>query len=196
MNIGNSDWHSFQNFNDEYNKTSWELSVNFEETYISMIKTIRMLAYPKHSNSLIDSRYSHSSSSRRSTSDIPIFIMRPFRGQLEHATYAVVERLRRDGDRAVFWIDTSGWALTEVDLNGRVEDQDFFLDGMYPSSSLSLEIDKVVEGCQQWRLTERGNQKVAFWLHSHVCSYLAREPDKCEMPSPEMYRFPVGEDYW
>jgi len=123
MNIGNSDWHSFQNFNDEYNKTSWELSVSFEETYISMIKTIRMLAYPKHSNSL---------SSRRSTSDIPIFIMRPFRGQLEHATYAVVERLRRDGDRAVFWIDTSGWALTEVDLNGRVEDQDFFLYGMYP----------------------------------------------------------------
>jgi hypothetical protein len=145
MNVGNSDWHSFQNYNDEYNKTSWELSVDFEETYISMIKTIRMLAYPKNSDFLIDSRYPDSSSSRRSTSDIPIFIMRPFRGQLEHATYPVVERLRRDGDRAVFWIDTSGWVLTEVDLNGRVEDQDFFLDGMYPQT--------LYHRARAWRLT-------------------------------------------
>jgi hypothetical protein len=146
MNIGNSDWHSFQNYNDEYNKTTWELSVSFEETYISMIKAIRMLAYPRPSDSFIDYRYTRSSSSQRSTADVPIFIMRPFRGQLDHATYSVVERLRKDGDRAVFWIDTSGWALTEVDLNGRVEDQDFFLDGMCISTILYHRV-------QAWGLT-------------------------------------------
>jgi hypothetical protein len=45
----------------------------------------------------------------------------------------------------VFWIDTSGWALTEVDLNGRVEDQDFFLDGMYPKT--------LCHRARAWRLT-------------------------------------------
>lgn len=60
---------------------------------------------------------------------IPIFVMRPFRGQLEQATHAIVERLRRDGDNSIFWLDTAGWLNTEVDFEGHVDDQDFYLDG-------------------------------------------------------------------
>lgn len=55
--------------------------------------------------------------------------MRPFRGQLEQATHAVVDRLRMEGDKSLFWLDTSGWLNTEVHFDGRREDQDFFLDG-------------------------------------------------------------------
>jgi hypothetical protein len=132
MNIGNSDWDSFQNHNQEYNKTIWELSVSFEETYIAMIKAIRTLAYPKYSAATIEySRYVYSPQS--AAAGIPIFIMRPFRGQLEQATHAVVDRLRKEGDKAVFWLDTSGWLNTELHFDGRAEDQDFFLDGISPA---------------------------------------------------------------
>jgi hypothetical protein len=64
---------------------------------------------------------------------VPIFVMRPFRGQLEGATHAVVERLRMDGDNAVFWLDTSGWLDTEIDFQGNAANQDFFLnDNTHP----------------------------------------------------------------
>ncbi|KUJ23323.1 uncharacterized protein LY89DRAFT_755212 [Mollisia scopiformis] len=171
MNIGNSDWDSFQSHYQEYNKTLWELSVVFEETYISMIKAIRTLAYPKYSTS-IDSRYTYTA--RNAAVGIPIFIMRPFRGQLEQATHSVVDRLQKEGDKAIFWLDTSGWLNTEVDFQGRAEDQDFFLDEESPS--------------KQWRLTERGNQRVAILLHMHVCRYLARDREKCAFLPPEIYQ--------
>lgn len=129
MNIGSSDWDSFQTHTQEYNKTLWELSVSFEETYVTMIQAIRALAYPKYSSATMDSsRYIYSA--QNAAAGVPIFIMRPFRGQLEQATHAVVDRLRKDGDKSVFWLDTSGWLNTEVDFDGRAEDQDFFLDGI------------------------------------------------------------------
>jgi len=161
MNIGNSDWNSFQANNQEYNKTLWELSVTFEETYIAMIKAIRALAYPNYSTTTIDSsRYVYSP---RSTSiGIPIFVMRPFRGQLEQATHAVVERLRKEGDKNLFWLDTSGWLNTEIHFDGQTEDQDFFLDGFSPPPDMAQEANNPVEqsSSKQWRLTERGNQRV------------------------------------
>ncbi|KAH7409521.1 hypothetical protein BKA64DRAFT_570688 [Cadophora sp. MPI-SDFR-AT-0126] len=172
MNIGSSDWDSFQTHTQEYNKTLWELSVSFEETYITMIQAIRTLAYPKYSAATMgSSRYIYSG--QNAAAGVPIFVMRPFRGQLEQATHAVVDRLRKEGDKSVFWLDTSGWLNTEVDFDGRPEDQDFFLDEESPT--------------KQWRLTERANQKVAILLHMHVCRYLAREVDKCAFLPPEIY---------
>ncbi|KAH7336059.1 hypothetical protein BKA65DRAFT_458560 [Rhexocercosporidium sp. MPI-PUGE-AT-0058] len=172
MNIGSSDWDSFQTHTQEYNKTLWELSVIFEETYVTMIQAIRTLAYPKYSAATMDaSRYIYSA--QNAAAGVPIFIMRPFRGQLEQATHAVVDRLRKDGDKSVFWLDTSGWLNTEVDFDGRAEDQDFFLDED--------------SATKQWRLTERGNQRVAILLHMHVCRYLAREVDRCAFLPPEIY---------
>ncbi|KAL2069198.1 hypothetical protein VTL71DRAFT_15536 [Oculimacula yallundae] len=172
MNVGSSDWDSFQIHTQEYNKTLWELSVGFEETYFTMIQAIRTLAYPKYSAATMDaSRYIYSA--QNAAGGVPIFIMRPFRGQLEQATHAVVDRLRNNGYKNVFWLDTSGWLNTEVDFDGRPEDQDFFLDEESPS--------------KQWRLTERGNQRVAILLHMHVCRYLALEVDKCAFLPPEIY---------
>lgn len=87
----------------------FELSVSFEDTYVSLIQTIRALAY---------------------SPSLHIYVMRPFRGQLELATASIVNRLRAEGDMNVFWLDTSGWLNTDVDLGGRADEQDFFLDGM------------------------------------------------------------------
>jgi len=131
MNIGNSDWDSFQIHSDRYNKTTWELSEAFEDTYVALVKAIRTLAYPKYGATTVDSsRYIYSPTG--AAAGLPIFIMRPFRGQLEQATHSVVERLRKEGDRTVFWLDTSGWLNTEVDFDGKAEEQDFFLDGNMP----------------------------------------------------------------
>lgn len=115
------------------------MSVVFEETYISMIRAIRTLAYPTYSSATVDvSRYTYTG--RNAAAGVPIFVMRPVRGQLQEATHSVVDRLQKEGDKAIFWLDTSGWLNTEVDFEGRAEDQDFFLDGMLSRSLPNLAI--------------------------------------------------------
>jgi len=97
--------------------------------------------------------------------------VRPFFGQLEHATQNVVNRLRADGDKSVFWLDTSGWLDTE---EATPDDGDFFLDASVAPV--------------RRRLTERGNQRVAVFLHMHVCRFLAADEDKCPFLPPEVYQ--------
>jgi hypothetical protein len=97
--------------------------------------------------------------------------MRPFRGELEHATQAVVGRLRSEGDMFVFWLDTSGWLDTE-DTNS--DNKDFYID----SSASPV----------RWRLTESGNQRVAIFLHMHICRFLAQDAEKCAFLPPEVYQ--------
>ncbi|RAL59150.1 hypothetical protein DID88_006706 [Monilinia fructigena] len=172
LNIGNADWDSFRIYNEEYNLTTWELSVLFEDTYVSLIKAIRTLAYPRYHSTVAEAaQYDYP---QYRAVDIPIFVMRPFRGQLEQATHSVVDRLQFEGDKSVFWLDTSGWLNTDIDFEGRPEDQDFFLDEESTR--------------KEWRLTERGNQRVAILLHTHVCRYLALEADKCTFLAPELYQ--------
>ncbi|APA12000.1 hypothetical protein sscle_08g067700 [Sclerotinia sclerotiorum 1980 UF-70] len=172
LNIGNADWESFRIYNEQYNLTTWDLSVLFEETYVSLIKAIRTLAYPKYSSTMAETaQYDYP---QHRAVDIPIFVMRPFRGQLEQSTHSVVDRLQFEGDKSVFWLDTSGWLNTDLDFEGRPEDQDFFLDEESPR--------------KEWRLTERGNQRVAILLHMHVCRYLAQEAEKCAFLAPEAYQ--------
>ena len=97
--------------------------------------------------------------------------MRPLRGELEHATQGVVARLRADGDKAVFWLDTSGWL---ADVEDEADNEDFYIDntGTPPI----------------WRLTEQGNQRVAIFLHVHVCRYLANSEDECAFLPPNVYQ--------
>ncbi|XMA09026.1 hypothetical protein WAI453_001817 [Rhynchosporium graminicola] len=204
LNIGSSDWDSFQTHTQEYNKTLWDLSVSFEETYFKMIQAIRTLAYPKRSATTMDaSRYIYSA--QTAAAGVPIFVMRPFRGQLEQATHAVVDRLRKGGDKNVFWLDTSGWLNTEIDFDGRAEDQDFFLDGRSLHFSHSSGANrsgrrKSVQtmATDRARQSKAGHpshiisdpltsQRVAILLHMHVCRYLAREVDKCAFLPPEIY---------
>lgn len=172
INVGGSDDSSFNNHAPEYNKTLWDLSENFETTYVSLIKAIRALAYPKHP-SIIQSERSGTPGVVPSIAPavIPIFVMRPLRGQLEQATQNAVAKLRADGDKAVFWLDTSGWLETSID---DLEGPDFFFDdtGRRP----------------KWRLTAQGNQRVAIFLHMHVCRYLAGAEDKCAFLPHEVYQ--------
>ena len=97
--------------------------------------------------------------------------MRPFQGQLEHATHSVVHKLRENGDKSVFWIDTSGWLQTDLDPGAAT--QDFFLDDA---------IDP-----PRWRLTEQANQRVAVFLHMYVCRYLAQDGEECAFLPPAVY---------
>ncbi|KAL8719150.1 MAG: hypothetical protein Q9225_003812 [Loekoesia sp. 1 TL-2023] len=154
LNLGNSDKASFDIFGVEYNKTAWDLAEGFENAYISLIKAIRTLAYPKHP-ATIQSERSGSKIYIPNTvpASIPIFIMRPLRGELEHSTQNIVDRLRADGDKGVFWLDTSGWLDPNVLADNTPNSQDFYLD------------DRVEP--PKWRLTERGNQRVAIFLHMH-----------------------------
>ena len=149
----------------------FELSARFEQTYVSLIKAIRTLAYPKHPTLAHSERLGYPGLISSSTpAAIPIFIMRPLLGQLEHATQNVVNQLRADGDKAVFWLDTSGW-----------------LDTTKNSSNLDLYLDEQVSPAK-WRLTDQGNQRVAIFLHMHVCRYLAREEEKCAFLPHEVYQ--------
>lgn len=172
LNVGGADDASFHEFNDKYNKTLWDLSGKFESTYVSLIKAIRDLAYPKHPN-IVQSERSGKPGiiPNAGPATIPIFIMRPLRGQLEQATQNVVAKLRADGDKSVFWLDTSGWLDSDVN-NGEMAD--FFLD------------DRVTPAT--YRLTEQGNQRVAIFLHMHVCRYLAEAEEKCAFLPPEVYQ--------
>lgn len=102
---------------------------------------------------------------------IPIFIMRPLRGQLEQATQNVVIQLRADGDKSVFWLDTSGWLDPDAEGEGIA---DFFLDNTAQPP--------------RYRLTEQGNQRVAIFLHMHTCRYLAGAEEKCAFLPQEVYQ--------
>ena len=172
IDIGGSDDSSFNDHASEYNKTVWELSESFETTYVSLVKAIRGLAYPKHPSILQSERTGPPGiGSSIAPAAIPIFVMRPLRGQLEQATQNAVTKLRADGDKAVFWLDTSGWLDTSVDDS---EGPDFFYD------------DTVAP--PKWRLTVQGNQRVAIFLHMHVCRYLAGAEDKCAFLPHEVYQ--------
>ena len=96
--------------------------------------------------------------------------MRPLIGQLEHATQNIVDRVRADGDRAVFWLDTSGW-----------------LDNNLDGSNQDLYYDENAKP-PKWRLTNQGNQRVAIFLHAHLCRYLAKDDEKCAFLPHEVYQ--------
>jgi len=172
LNIGGADDTSFHEFGSDYNATLWDLSEKFESTYVSLIKAIRDLAYPKHPN-IVQSERSGKPGIIPSAgpATIPIFVMRPLRGQLEQATQNAVAKLRADGDKSVFWLDTSGW----LDPDGTKEEMtDFFLDD--------------TAAPPKYRLTEQGNQRVAIFLHMHVCRYLAGAEEKCAFLPHEIYQ--------
>ena len=174
LNVGDSDDLSFNSHLLDYNQTAWDLLERFEETYVSMVKGIRRLAYPKHPAILHSEHSGYPGAIPPNTpAAIPIFVLRPLRGQLEQATQNVVAKLRADGDKSVFWLDTSGWLDLDLDTDEYAQG-DFFLDS--------------ASDPPRWRLTEQGNQRVAIFLHMHVCRYLAREGEKCAFLPHEVYQ--------
>lgn len=143
----------------------------FESAYFEFVLAIRKLAYPDHP-AIIEALKTGSTAhmSNYVPPVIPIFVMRPLKGQYEHATQGAVRKLREEGDKHVFWLDTSDW----LDTDESSGDPPFWLDeGTAPS---------------RWRLTEQGNQRVAIFLHMHVCRYLAKDNEKCAFLPPEVYQ--------
>ena len=172
LNLGGSDCLSFDEHILKYNKTMKELIDRFENTYISLIKGIRRLGYPVHPAIVQSERLGSPGVIPSGTpASIPIFIMRPLRGQLEQVTQDIVAKLRFEGDKSVFWLDTSGWLDPEDDSGAP---SDFFLDETSQPP--------------KWRLSEHGNQRVAIFLHMHVCRYLAALKDKCAFLPQEVYQ--------
>lgn len=156
----------------EYNKSSAEYFATFEDTYVSLVKAIRNLAYPNHPSIIEMERLGLDTHiDNDAPASIPIFIMRPFMGEFEHATQGAVSRLRNEGDKGVFWLDTTGWLDIE---DTETTSSDFFTDPDEPMGHPHL--------------TQRGNQKVAIYLHTHVCRYLAAEDEKCAFLPPEVYQ--------
>lgn len=139
---------------------------------MSLVKAIRQLAYPKHPAMVgISSSAPPSGLLHIVPACIPIFIMRPLRGQLEHATQSVARQLRADGDTCVFWLDTSGW----LDVDNTTSDgRDFIVDESKTPAT--------------WELTARGNQRVATFLQMHICRYLAQDGAQCSFLPPEIYQ--------
>ncbi|KAL8961647.1 MAG: hypothetical protein Q9193_001830 [Seirophora villosa] len=179
INLGNADKASFDLYASEYNKTAWDLAERFENTYVSFVKAIRTLAYPKHPAIIQSERSGYGAYIPNFVpASVPIFIMRPLRGELEHSTQNIVNRLRADGDKAVFWLDTSGWLDPRSSLSSSPQqesnNEDFYTD------------DRVEP--PKWRLSERGNQRVAIFLHMHLCRYLARNGEKCPFLPTEVYQ--------
>ena len=124
-------------------------------TYIALIQQIRRTAYPLHPSAL--DRYTFDGDGytyNSAPSTLPIFVMRPFDGSLEQATLAVVEQMQKEGDKSVFWIDTSGW----------LSDMDYTIDD---------------QGSSARSLTSAGHAEVASFMHTHLCHYLAPDPEQC-----------------
>ncbi|KAL8707985.1 MAG: hypothetical protein Q9220_007065 [cf. Caloplaca sp. 1 TL-2023] len=175
LNLGNSDQASFDLYASDYNQSAWDLAERFEATYLSLIKAIRTLAYPKHPATIISERSGYKTYIPNSVpASIPIFVMRPLRGELEHSTQNIVTRLRAAGDKYVYWLDTSGW----LDPNMSQDSEQMHNDDFY--------LDKRVQP-PKYRLSERGNQRTAIFLHGHVCRYLARMGEKCPFLPSEVY---------
>ena len=170
--MGSSDHYSYLFHAEDYNATTPDFPHSFEDTYVSLIKAIRSLAYPTHPAELEMQRLGLDAYAEDdSPATIPIFIMRPFGGELEHATQNAVNRLRLEGDKGVFWLDTTGWLDTS---DTETTASDFFWDPDEPEGHPHL--------------TEKGNQKVAIYSHTHVCRYLAAEAESCAFLPPEVYQ--------
>ena len=127
----------------------------FVSAYVALIQQIRQTAYPLHPSN----RHQYTSDGDGYTfnsapSTLPIFVMRPLDGSFEQATLSVVEQMQKDGDKSVYWIDTSGW-LSEVDYN---------LEGNDRSSQ---------------PFSPAVQAKVASFMDAHLCHYLGPQPERC-----------------
>jgi hypothetical protein len=165
--LGSSDEKAFRKHARKYDKTLPDLRREFENTYIKFVQAIRRSAYPLHPAALHD--YSSNADGfvyNSAPATIPIFVVSPFTGEMSHSTARVVEKLQAEGDKAVFWLDTSGWFSSD----------DFYSasEGI-PSSSSSPP------------LNFKGNSKGAVFMHAHLCHYLAEDRSRCPFLKHEAY---------
>jgi hypothetical protein len=144
-----------------------DLQRRFENSYTHLIKAVRRAAYPLHPEAVND--YASNADGfvyNSAPATLPIFVLSPFSGEMSQSTQRVVEKLQSEGDKAVFWLDTSGWLSPE----------DF-----------DLETDGHATSYRKRSLNGQGNRKVAVFLHAHLCRYLARDQSQCPFLTHEAY---------
>lgn len=165
--LGSSDEVSFRGHTGQQEKLIQDLQREFEETYIKFVKIIRRAAYPLHPAAVHD--YSSNGDGfvyNSAPATLPIFVVSPFTGTMHHCSQRIVEKLQSEGDKAVFWLDTSGWFSStdfEPDVDGRVPDN------------------------KKRRLNSQGNHKAVAFMHAHLCHYLAKDQSGCPFLKHEAY---------
>ena len=158
---------SFRKHTNGYGKTVQELRRQFQDSYVKFIQAIRRAAYPLHPAALHD--YSSNADGfvyNSAPATIPIFVVSPFAGELRLSTWKVVERLQAEGDKAVFWLDTSGW---------------------FCSADFETEVDRGIPNEKRPRLNTQGNRKAAVFLYAHLCHYMAQDHVQCPFLKHEAY---------
>ena len=164
LHLGSSDGASFALHAASYGEPIFDLHARFERDYVAFVAALRKSALGTGAVT---------SDPMWSPALVPIFIMRPLTGALEHASQNVVQRLRAAGDPRVFWIDTTGWvAPPPATIDYSAQNGTDQLTG---------------EAVQVWTLNAQGNARVALFLHEHVCRFLAEDPSRCNFLPPDEY---------
>ena len=144
-----------------------DLRREFEDTYVKFVQSIRRAAYPLHPAAVHD--YSSNADGfvyNSAPATIPIFVISPFTGEMHHSTQKIVGKLQSEGDKAVFWLDTSGW---------------------FSSADFDIDLHRSVSEEGRPPLSTHGNLKAAVFLHAHLCHYLAQDQAKCPFLKHEAY---------
>ena len=157
-----------------------DLSDHFVDHYVDFIKSVRRT---HHQTSAHDSpgqtHFADGYTYNSGPPTTPIFILRPFTGEMEYESQLVVQRLQRDGDFAVFWVDTTGW------LDDQSDDPNASKEDFNPSLQIG-------QGTPSRSLTAFAHWKIASFLHTHMCVYLALDTTLCPFSHHDSY---IGKTY-
>ena len=162
-----------------------DISDRFVKAYIKFIKSLRRIQYHSPHQAISSQRpvtdgYAYNSA----PPTIPVFVLRPFTGEMEQESQLVVQRLRKEGDLAIIWVDTTGWV--DVPQQGQHTSNEIF------EPRMDLDIDAGGGKRTDWRLTPRAHLKIASFLQLHLCSYLAQDIIPCPFVRHDTY---VGKVY-
>ena len=148
-----------------------KFTVEFVESYVQFVRTIRSNAYPFQKTaakawfgpSSDDGSYIYNSA----PSTLPIFLIAPFSSRrrlvtkkltlhkfISDALAQVASRLQAEGDKSTYWIDTTGWLDPSTDFNN------------------SNTLYRYKDSPDANALTPAANSKVASLLADHLCPYL------------------------
>ena len=168
------------------------LKLDFITSLVRLILTIRRVAYPHMASQTKghrDNDHSHSQSFGDSysyvsaPSTLPIFLIAPFSSVLtqiplaepltlhsvvSECLSATVSMLRTQGDISTVWIDTTGWVDAKHDFVSPGSQEKEFRTGS--------DVHKKTASDRAF-MTPQAGQRVASWLHVHLCPYLEESTD-------------------
>lgn len=162
-----------------------DTSDRFLKAYIKFIKSVRRIQYHAPRQTTPNQHpFTNGYAYNSAPPTVPIFILRPFTGNMEHESQLVVQRLHKEGDRAVIWVDTTGWL--DVPQHGWNTGNEDFEPRKDPDN------DDGEDQRTDWQLTTSAHRKVASFLQLHLCLYLALDIAPCPFLRHDTY---VGKVY-